>query len=82
LSPAIAAWTNRTFNDIKAESVRSLGLRDASDIEIFERARKDQVVVMSKDDDFLNLIEQKGIPPKLIWVTCGNTSNIKMKAIL
>lgn len=82
LSPAIAAWINRTFNDIKAESVRSLGLRDASDIEIFERARKDQVVVMSKDDDFLNLIEQKGTPPKLIWGTCGNTSNIKMKAIL
>ncbi len=39
LSPAIAAWINRTFDDIKAESVRSLGLRDATDPEIFEEAK-------------------------------------------
>lgn len=35
LSPAIAAWINRTFEDIEAQSVRSLGLKDALDYEIF-----------------------------------------------
>lgn len=82
LSPAIAAWINRTFNDIEAKSVRALGLRDATDPEIFEKAKKADAVVMSKDDDFIQLIEQKGTPPKLIWVTCGNTSNAKMREIL
>jgi len=82
LSPAIAAWINRTFDEIEAELVRSLGLRDATDLDIFEAARKADVVVMSKDDDFIQLIEQMGTPPKLIWITCGNTSNAKMRDIL
>jgi predicted nuclease of predicted toxin-antitoxin system len=82
LSPAIAAWINRTFDDIEAESVRALGLRDAIDPEIFEKAKQADVVVMSKDDDFIRLIEQKGTPPKLIWITCGNTSNARMREIL
>jgi len=82
LSPAIAAWINRTFDDIEAESVRSLGLRDATDSEIFEAAKKTDAVVMSKDDDFIHLIEQRGTPPKLIWITCGNTSNARMRDIL
>jgi predicted nuclease of predicted toxin-antitoxin system len=37
---------------------------------------------MSKDDDFIQLIEQRGTPPKLIWITCSNTSNAKMREIL
>ncbi len=82
LSPAIAAWINRTFDDIEAESVRSLGLRNATDSEIFEAAKKTDAVVMSKDDDFIQLIEQRGAPPQLIWVTCGNTSNARMREIL
>jgi len=40
LSPAIAAWINRTYQEIEAESVRAGGLRDALDHEIFEEARK------------------------------------------
>ncbi len=38
LSPAIAAWINRTYEDIEAQSVRAVGLRDALDPEIFEEA--------------------------------------------
>jgi len=82
LSPTIAAWINRTFDDIEAESVRALGLRDANDPDIFEAARKADVVVMSKDDDFIQLIEQRDTPPKLLWITCGNTSNARMRVIL
>jgi len=37
---------------------------------------------MSKDDDFIHLIEQRGTPSKLIWITCGNTSNARMRDIL
>jgi predicted nuclease of predicted toxin-antitoxin system len=28
------------------------------------------------------LLEKFGPPPKLIWVTCGNTSNAQMRKIL
>jgi hypothetical protein len=31
LSPALAAWVNRPYDDIHAQSVRAVGLRDADD---------------------------------------------------
>lgn len=82
LSPALAAWINRRCEDMTTQSVRAVGLRDASDREIFEAARDAEVIMMSKDSDFLNLLDQHGPPPKVIWVTCGNTSNQRMRKIL
>lgn len=82
LSPALAAWVNRTYDDITAQSVRAVDLRDAKDEEIFQAARDANVIVMSKDSDFLNLLDRYGPPPKVIWVTCGNTSNERMRTIL
>lgn len=37
---------------------------------------------MTKDGDFVELQEQLGAPPKIIWVTCGNTSNNRLKQVL
>ena len=82
LSPALAAWVNRTYNDIHAQSVRAVGLRDAEDEEIFQAARGANVIVLSKASDFLNLLDRYGPPPKVIWVACGNTSNDRMRTIL
>jgi predicted nuclease of predicted toxin-antitoxin system len=82
LSPAIAAWISRAFPKIEASSVRALGLRGAKDSEIFFAAREAAAVVMSKDDDFLRLLDQHGLPPQIIWVTCGNTSNARMREVL
>jgi len=82
LSPALAAWINRTYDDIKAQSVRAAGLRDAEDEEIFQAAREANIIVMSKDSDFLNLLDRYGPPSKVIWITYGNTSNERMRRIL
>jgi len=82
LSPALAAWINQTYDKINAQSVRAVGLRDAEDEEIFQAARDADVIVMSKDSDFLNLLDRDGPPPKVIWVTCGNTSSERMRTIL
>jgi predicted nuclease of predicted toxin-antitoxin system len=82
LSPALAAWINRTYDDITTQSVRAVGLRDAEDEEIFQAAREASIIMMSKDSDFLNLLDRYGPPPKVVWVTCGNTSNQRMRTIL
>ena len=37
---------------------------------------------MTKDQDFVRLLERHGPPPKVIWVTCGNTSNARMREVL
>jgi len=81
LSPSVAPWIASQF-DIQAVAVRDLGLRDAGDMEIFTAARKADAIVLTKDADFSFLLSQHGTPPKVIWLTCGNTSNDSLKRIL
>ena len=62
--------------------VRDLGLRDAEDPEIFQKARDAGSVVMTKDEDFIRLVERNGPPPQVIWVTSGNMPNARFKSLL
>ena len=81
LSPAIATWITMTFG-ITAIALRDLGLRDAEDPEIFEKAKAKDVILMTKDSDFVDLVDRLGSPPQIIWLTCGNTSNAELRRIL
>lgn len=81
LSPAIAVWLSSEF-PLDAVPLRDLGLRDAQDKDIFQAARRERAVVMTKDGDFVVLLDRFGPPPQVIWVTCGNTSNARLKEIL
>ena len=81
MSPAIAAWISSNYA-VSAVAIRDLGLRDAEDKETFEAARQEKAVVMTKDSDFVLLLDKLGPPPQVIWVTCGNTSNARLKEVL
>ncbi len=81
LSPLLAAWLNWKF-DVRAIAVRDLGLRDAEDEEIFQAAKQAGVVVLTKDADFLRLLDRFGPPPQVLWLTCGNTSNEQLQRVL
>lgn len=81
MSPAIAVWISANF-PVEVLAVRDVGLRDAEDREIFLEARKQSAIVMTKDSDFITLQTELGAPPKIIWITCGNTSNARLKEIL
>lgn len=81
LSPAIAVWIESNFN-IKTTALRDVDLRDAEDEEIFAAAKKANAIVMTKDSDFVSLLDRFGSPPRIIWLTCGNTSNSNLKIIL
>ena len=74
LSPALATWLRQTL-DVSAVAVRDLQLRDATDAAIFQAARDAHAIVLTKDGDFVRLLEQHGPPPQVVWITCGNTSN-------
>ncbi|MBI5730897.1 MAG: DUF5615 family PIN-like protein [Ignavibacteriales bacterium] len=80
-SPLIAKWLK---DELKIDSfpLKELGLRDATDKEIFHKAKENDAIVLTKDADFLELLKRFGSPPKIIWVTCGNTSNKKFQEIL
>ncbi|MEX0271520.1 DUF5615 family PIN-like protein [Leptolyngbyaceae cyanobacterium UHCC 1019] len=81
LSPAIATWISSTFG-VTALALRDIGLRDAEDSKIFEVAKAQGIIFMTKDSDFVDLVERFGAPPQIIWLTCGNTSNAQLQEIL
>jgi predicted nuclease of predicted toxin-antitoxin system len=81
LSPALAPWLGTTF-EFSALALRDLGMRDATDREIFLAAREEGAILITKDADFLRLLETLGPPPQVVWVTCGNTSNANLRTIL
>lgn len=81
ISPDISTWIEKEFS-IQCFHVRNLNLLRATDSEIFFRAKDESAIVMTKDIDFIDLLERNGPPPKIIWITTGNTSNDKLKEVL
>jgi predicted nuclease of predicted toxin-antitoxin system len=81
LSPRIARWISANF-PVVAEALRDIGLRDATDERIFSDAGTAGAIVLTKDSDFIRLLELRGSPPKVIWLTCGNTSDAALQQIL
>jgi predicted nuclease of predicted toxin-antitoxin system len=55
LPPNLANWLNQTFK-VEAYALRDLNLRDAEDEEIFQKARKPGIVIISKDSDFVEMV--------------------------
>ena len=82
LSPVLARWIVETF-DVEAYAVQGdPEMVSAKDARIFSAAREAGAIVMTKDRDFVDLLERLGPPPQVIWITCGNTSNRAMRQIL
>jgi len=53
--------------------VDSIGLKTpAKDSEIWAFAKKNNLVIVSNDEDFLDFISLKGFPPKVILIKTGN----------
>ena len=81
MPPALATWLVEDHG-LAATHVTALGLRDATDAEIFARARAEDVVVVTKDHDFVQLLERHGPPPRVVWITAGNLRNRELRAVL
>lgn len=81
LSPYLAPWISEEFG-IEVHHVRELGLSNATNREIFLAAREARAVVLTKDGDFVLLLEQLGPPPQILWLTIGNTSNAHLRVVM
>lgn len=64
----------RVLADIYPEGthVREINLRDATDTQIWEYAKANGFVIVSKDSDFQARSLLYGSPPKFIWLRVGN----------
>lgn len=81
LPPALAAWLTAQFG-VEATNLESLGLRHAQDIEIFRQACKPGHVILTKYEEFVDIVTRLGPPPQILWVTCGNVTNKALRELL
>jgi predicted nuclease of predicted toxin-antitoxin system len=54
----------------------------ASDNEIWKYAQSNDLIIVTNDDDFIDLLNLKGFPPKIILLKTGNQSNEFVEMLL
>jgi predicted nuclease of predicted toxin-antitoxin system len=62
--------------------VRNLGLRAAEDGQIWDHAREQSLMIVSKDADFRDRSYVEGFPPKIIWLDVGNAGTAAIAELL
>ena len=78
LSPQLAKWIFKTFA-IKATSSYVLLYNTTQDEEIFIRAKESgNVIIITKDKDFLDIQARLSPPPKIIFLKMGNCSDLHL----
>jgi predicted nuclease of predicted toxin-antitoxin system len=81
LSLQRAIWLKVNFS-VNAIHLKYLGLLFAPDKEILLKASRKPVVILTKDEDFADVLRRAEEFPKIIWITVGNTSNQHLKKII
>ena len=67
----VALLTNQFPGSLHA---LDLGLGHALDIEILDLAEQRDLVIVTKDKDFADIVTARGRGPKVLWLQLGNVS--------
>ncbi len=59
-----------------------LELDQASDRYVWQYARDNEYIIVTKDADFSDLVILLGFPPKLIWIRVGNCTTSEIEILL
>lgn len=62
--------------------VELLGLRGATDSAIWNHAKANDFILVSKDNDFRQKAFLLGAPPKVIWLAVGNSGTALVAGLL
>jgi predicted nuclease of predicted toxin-antitoxin system len=81
LPPSLAHSLQLIFS-VEARHVVELGLVGAKDEEIYRAAAKAGSIVVTKDSDFVRILERLGPPPQVLWITMGNVGNTELWRVL
>lgn len=80
LPPVLAAWLREWGSP--ARHVEDIELLTATDRDIFDAACRARAIVVTKDEDFVQLLEAHGPPPQVVWVTVGNVRNARLRSLV
>ena len=61
--------------------VQSAGLECGDDDPVWQHARNNGFVIVTKDVDYNNLSVVRGSPPKVIWLQLGNCTTAQLEAL-
>lgn len=81
LPPVMAEWLSAEPG-VEAQHTFVLGLLGASDRQIWAAARTQKAIIVSKDADFVDLVQRQGPPPQMVWITTGNVSNMALRELV
>jgi len=65
-----------------ARHVSSVSLDCATDVEVWEFAKANELTIVTKDADFNDFSVIRGFPPKVVWIRAGNCTTRTVEAIL
>jgi predicted nuclease of predicted toxin-antitoxin system len=77
LPPALARWLAERGHD--AQHVSDFNLGESSDLVIWNKAQILNAVIITKDEDFLQL-SRTAPRPAIVWITMGNTRRLELLA--
>jgi len=66
----------------ESSHVKIEGLKNASDLEIWEYAKRNQFIIVTQDSDFNDIFLLNGFPPKILWFRAGNLRTDEFAHIL
>jgi len=62
--------------------VRDVGMKATSDPIVWDYAKDNDLMIVSKDADMHDLSLVVGNPPKVIWLRLGNCSTLQVETVL
>ena len=80
LSPKLATHFAKTFPGSK--HLQDVSLDSANDSTVWEFAKNEGFTIVTKDNDFNNMVSFFGFPPKVIWIRRGNSSTKDIKILI
>ncbi|MBV8858603.1 MAG: DUF5615 family PIN-like protein [Acidobacteria bacterium] len=80
LSPRLV----KSLTDLYPDSthLHLLGLDRADDEVVWELAKREGFLIVTKDADFSDLCLLRGFPPRVIWIRLGNCKTQAVEAII
>jgi predicted nuclease of predicted toxin-antitoxin system len=80
LSPKLVTALDDIFPD--SAHVDRIGLGSKPDNEVWNYAKNNNFILVSKDADFYDKSTLLGHPPKVLWIRRGNCSNRQIQLLL
>ena len=80
LSPTLVLLLKDIFEG--SIHVQAIGLGNENDDLVWNYAKKENLIIVTKDLDFSERVSSYGFPPKVVWIRRGNCTTNTIESLL